>query len=95
MRDPLLLYACLYLLAINAATLIVFAIDKRRARRERWRTSERTLHVFELLGGWPAALAAVRLLRHKTRDRRYRLVQFAIVVLHVGVGVALALWELR
>jgi uncharacterized membrane protein YsdA (DUF1294 family) len=91
MRDPVLFYACLYLLAINAATMIAFAVDKRRASRGRWRTRERTLHIFELLGGWPAALLAMPLLRHKIRDRRYRLVQIAVILLHVAVAVTL--WQ--
>lgn len=93
MPDPLLLYACLYLLAINIVTGIAFAVDKRRASRGKWRTRECTLHVFELLGGWPGALLAMRLFRHKTRDRRYRLVQLAILVVHVAAAVAA--WRLR
>ncbi|MFW6337151.1 MAG: DUF1294 domain-containing protein [Phycisphaeraceae bacterium] len=93
MPDAIALYAGLYLLAINAATGVAFAVDKRRASRGQWRTRERTLHVFELLGGWPVALLAMRLLRHKTRDRRYRLVQLAVILLHILACIAW--WRLR
>lgn len=55
-----------YLLA-SLATFIAFAIDKSRARRDEWRTPERTLHTFSLIGGFPGAFAAMLVLRHKNR----------------------------
>src|SRR2546423_1312045 len=63
----------LYLLA-SLVTFIAYGLDKRAARAGRGRTRERTLHVMELLGGWPGALAAQRVFRHKTRDGRFRVV---------------------
>lgn len=42
------------------------------AERGRWRTPENTLHVAELLGGWPGALVAQQLFRHKTRKISYQ-----------------------
>lgn len=80
-----------WLVVISGVTLVAFAIDKRRARLGRWRTRERTLHALELLGGWPAAVLAMRLFHHKTRDRRYRAVQGAIIALHLA-GAAVAGW---
>jgi uncharacterized membrane protein YsdA (DUF1294 family) len=65
-----------------------FVLDKRRARRGVRRLSEKSLHLLELAGGWPGTLAAGHLIRHKTLDRRYRLVRALIVAAHV------ALWTL-
>lgn len=56
--------------------------DKRCAQSGRWRTPENSLHVTELLGGWPGALLAQQLLRHKTRKLSFQLVFWAIVLLH-------------
>ncbi|VXC24130.1 Cold-shock protein [Pseudomonas sp. 8AS] len=56
--------------------------DKRSAQTGRWRTAENSLHVTELLGGWPGALLAQQLLRHKTRKLSFQLVFWAIVLLH-------------
>ena len=60
-----------YVLAISAATYLVYAADKSAAERGRWRVSERTLHMWSLLGGWPGALLAQRALRHKTRKDEF------------------------
>jgi uncharacterized membrane protein YsdA (DUF1294 family) len=62
-------------------------IDKRRAARGEWRISEAALHSAELLGGWPGALLAQRVFRHKRQKTGYMLVFWAIVALH-GCGWA-------
>lgn len=64
-----LLYTALSLLAF-----ILYAIDKNAAREKRRRIAERTLHAVGLAGGWPGALLARRLLRHKTRKQPFRTV---------------------
>ena len=74
--------------AMSLVTFGAFAWDKRSARLGRWRTSERTLHTLELLGGWPGAILAMRLVRHKNRKGRY------IAVLALIVAVHLAAWAL-
>lgn len=88
--DFALIYA-VTLAAMSVVTWVVFAWDKRRAKKKGWRVSERTLHTLELLGGWPGAWLAMRWLRHKSRKRSYRRVFWAIVALHAA-GVALAVW---
>ncbi len=82
---------CIALLAMSGVTFIAYWIDKRKARKEQWRISERTLHRFELLGGWPGALFARQWLRHKTVKGSYRVVFWLIVVVHIAV-IGLAAW---
>ena len=66
-----------YMLAVSALTVLVYAKDKSAAERGLWRVRESTLHLWSLLGGWPGAYVAQRALRHKTRKdaflARYRL----------------------
>jgi uncharacterized membrane protein YsdA (DUF1294 family)/cold shock CspA family protein len=57
---------------INAATWVTYWNDKRAAASNRQRTPESTLHVLELLGGWPAAWLAQETLRHKSRKPSFR-----------------------
>lgn len=65
-------------------TFVVYGFDKRRAGRGGRRVSERTLHLLELVGGWPGALVAGRMFHHKTAKTSYRVVRGAIVVLHLA-----------
>src|SRR5262245_11934547 len=77
---PLLFPPCLLLL--SAATFILYWHDKRQAQTGGWRTPESTLHLAELLGGWPAAYLAQRTLRHKNAKPSYQVTFWAIVTLH-------------
>ena len=57
--------------SLVAAVLI--AVDKRAARRGSWRIPERRLHLAEWIGGWPGAMIARSVTRHKTRKWSYRI----------------------
>ena len=57
------------------------------ARKGAWRTPESTLHLLELLCGWPGAWLAQRTIRHKSVKTSFRIVFFMMVALNVaGVG---------
>ena len=76
-----LLVVPVYLLT-SLLSVLLFWIDKRNARQDRRRIPENTLHAVELLGGWPGALIAQQLFRHKTRKASYLLVLWLIIGLH-------------
>jgi uncharacterized membrane protein YsdA (DUF1294 family)/cold shock CspA family protein len=69
----------LYVVA-SAITFVAYAFDKSAARNDQWRTQESTLHFFALLGGWPGALAAQRLLRHKSKKPSFQFVFWMTIV---------------
>jgi uncharacterized membrane protein YsdA (DUF1294 family) len=75
----------------NAVVFSVYWIDKRAARNGRWRVSEATLLMLAFAGGSLGAVAAQRLLRHKTHKEPFRTILAAIVTLHVCMGVVLIL----
>jgi len=62
---------------------IVYAVDKAAATRGRWRTSESSLLALGLLGGWPGAIVAQQVLRHKTRKRSFQLAFWGTVILNI------------
>ena len=61
--------------------------DKHQALGQGRRTPEKLLHATELLGGWPGALVAQQVWRHKTRKLSYQLVFWLIVLVHQVVWV--------
>jgi len=78
-------------LLMSAITFALYGLDKWRAARPRRgnervsRIPERTLHGLELAGGWPGALIAQQVFRHKRSKTAYMRVFWVIVALHVGV----------
>ena len=78
------------LLAYTVASLVAFGLywyDKQQARTGQWRTPENVLHGVELLGGWPGALVAQQVFRHKTRKVSYQLWFWLIVALHQAAWI--------
>ncbi len=73
-------------LVLSAVTFLLYGMDKASAAGGGRRVPESSLHILGLLGGWPGALVAQRLLRHKTRKTSFQLVFW----LTVAVNLALA-----
>jgi uncharacterized membrane protein YsdA (DUF1294 family)/cold shock CspA family protein len=69
----------LYVIA-SAVAFLVYAHDKSAAKKGQWRTNERTLHVLSLIGGWPGALIAQKLFRHKSKKPSFRILFWTTVV---------------
>lgn len=65
---------------LSALAVLVYRADKTAAARGEWRTSESTLHLIALLGGWPGALAARHVFRHKTTKQPFRTIFWGTVV---------------
>lgn len=81
-RPPLWVGA-LYLGA-SLLTFVVYAMDKAAAIANRWRTRESTMHWLALVGGWPGALLAQQLLRHKSTKPEFRSAFWGTVVMNVA-----------
>ena len=65
-----------------------YSRDKAAAQNLRRRTPESTLHLMSLIGGWPGALIAQTLLRHKTRKPSFLVgYWFTVIVNCVALGV--------
>ncbi len=71
-------------------TFLAFAIDKSRAIHNRRRIPEKTLHLLELLGGWPGACLAIAFLRHKNRKLPFLALTGLISSLHILLCLTLA-----
>lgn len=69
-------------LAASAVTFVVYAVDKSAAADGRRRVRESTLHLLAWLGGWPGALLAQQLVRHKTQKVAFQIVFWLTVAVH-------------
>jgi uncharacterized membrane protein YsdA (DUF1294 family)/cold shock CspA family protein len=72
------------------ASIIVFFMywgDKSAARKGRWRIRERSLLLCGLIGGWPGALIAQQLFRHKSSKTEFQISFWGSVVINcAGLG---------
>jgi len=60
-------YILIYFAAINLISFVMFFVDKQKAKRDKWRIEEKTLHLTSFLGGTLGSIAAMLLFHHKTR----------------------------
>ncbi|MCY2965362.1 MAG: cold shock and DUF1294 domain-containing protein [Planctomycetota bacterium] len=69
----------------SIVTFCAYGFDKSAARKGNWRTAETTLHLFGLVGGWPGALVAQKLFRHKTSKHSFQITYWITVIINCGV----------
>lgn len=71
---------------VSAIAFIAYALDKSAARDNRRRIRESTLHMLALAGGWPGALCAQQLLRHKSSKKAFQ-ITFCLTVIVNSVAL--------
>jgi len=68
--------------ATSVTTYILYAYDKAKAKAGGQRIRENTLHWLALMGGWPGAIFAQKIHRHKTYKQPFRTVFWTTVILN-------------
>lgn len=76
------------LLALNLLSLIFYAMDKWKARRGKWRISETTLLLVAFIGPLGAFLG-MRLVRHKTKHWKFRILVPLFLLLWIAAAAAI------
>lgn len=71
--------------ALSCIAFVLYGRDKKAAQAGGMRTRERTLHLIDLLGGWPGGLLAQDRFRHKTRKATFQFVFWATVAINCAV----------
>ncbi|MGE0581020.1 MAG: DUF1294 domain-containing protein [Steroidobacteraceae bacterium] len=87
-RDLPIVVPAAFLLASPVAFLM-YAFDKAAAMNNRWRTKESTLLLVGLLGGWPGALLAQGMFRHKSSKQSFQAAFWLSVIANIA---AIAWW---
>jgi len=93
-RDILPVWLPVAYLLLSGAAFAMYRADKSAASVSgKRRTPESRLHTIDLLGGWPGALVARHVFRHKTVKQPFRTV-FWLTVLANGAALAWLVHEL-
>lgn len=71
-------------LVFSMITFIVYYFDKKSSlKRSTARTSEQTLLLLGLFGGWPGSIIAQQFLRHKSSKKAFRRLFWLTVILNI------------
>lgn len=70
----------IYFVIINIITFFVMWLDKRKAKRGKWRIPENTLLLFVLLGGGIGGIAGMYTFRHKTQKMKF-VIGFPVILI--------------
>lgn len=76
-----------YLLIINAASLILMLADKLKARKNLWRIPEKVLFLSAILGGSIGSLLGMYFFRHKTKHFSFILGMPLILAIQIVLAV--------
>lgn len=94
-KDILLYLLWVYLGIVNVAGFILPAVDKRRAKKDKWRIRESTLFLISALGGSVAMYISMRLFHHKTKHKRFMIGIPIIIALQLGAVFAIWYFFIR
>ncbi|MGO4551201.1 DUF1294 domain-containing protein [Lysobacter sp. 2RAF19] len=70
---------------MSVATFAYYLRDKRAAQESARRTPEAELHLLSLACGWPGALLAQGLLRHKSKKASFQFAFWLTVIANIGL----------
>lgn len=77
-------------IALSLISYLVYGYDKSQAQTNGWRIPESTLHLLSLLGGWPGAICAQHIMRHKIKKPSFMATFWLTVFLNCAALVVLS-----
>ena len=87
MPESIMYFIYGYFAAISLAAVIATFIDKRAAKRNSQRISERTLILLSILGGSAAMFIMMNLIRHKTKHIKFMVGIPIILAFQIAIAV--------
>lgn len=82
-----------YLVLVNLTAFMLFGIDKRKAKKARWRIPEATLLMLAAVGGSVGAWAGMKVWHHKTLHKKFRWGIPALLIGQIALAVYLFRWH--
>ena len=77
--------ATYYVLILNFVTMLVYGIDKFKAKKGKWRIPKSTLLQLADMGGSIGAWLGMRVWRHKTQHKKFKYGIPVIFILQVAL----------
>lgn len=74
-----------YYIIINLITFVLYGVDKHKARKGKWRISERVLLVFAIIGGALGAILGMKIFHHKTSKLKFKVVTIVFFIVHLMI----------
>ena len=81
----------IYFSVINILTFILMGNDKRKAKKNLWRTPEINFFILSLIGGSLGTLLGMYFFRHKTRKWYFRFGIPILLLIQVGITAFLVM----
>lgn len=82
----------IYLVIINIFTFFIMWLDKRKAKKGKWRIPENTLLFFAVIGGSIGGIAGMYTFRHKTQKAKF-VMGFPVVLICQILIIILQIWK--
>lgn len=85
-------YLLCYLLCVNLILFALMGADKYKAAHGKWRIRESTLFILAVIGGSVGGILGMRVFRHKTLHRSFRLGFPGILAVQILLTIGLLIW---
>ncbi len=77
----------MYLLLVNAVAFSLMGIDKRKAKKKKYRIPEKTLFLWAIAGGSVGSIVGMYFFRHKTRHPSFQIGMPLILLVQIYVFI--------
>lgn len=84
-------YLLIYLALINITGFVIMAVDKSKAKKHKWRISEKNIFITAAIGGSIGVFAGMRRFHHKTKHNQFVYGIPAILILQLAAATAIYL----
>ena len=81
-----------YFITVNVLGLVLFGIDKWKAKHDKWRISEATLLSVTVIGGSIGAWVGMKVWHHKTMHKKFKYGIPLVIVLQFALLLFTLYW---
>ncbi len=79
----------IYFIVINIISIFLTIVDKRNAIKKHYRVSEKRLILFSILGGSVSMYITMKIIRHKTKHKKFMIGIPIIFILQIALSIFL------